>query len=771
MGRPRRASGTTWAAAAVAAVLALPVDAHPTGSPAVDVIVRGGAAAILVGLGARARRWTWFVLLGGVVALDSRPLTLLVVAASLGVALFSTVSGERRKSHGGIVTVLVSVLLYRLPHHASALTTAGVVAATTVPALWSGYRVLPRHRRRVVEALAEGTAVVVGVIVVLFVVAAAQSRSQLRQGVLHIRAGREAATRGNQDEAVQGLDAGALSFSSGRRTLGAWWAQPARFLPVFGPQARALTKATETAKTVTGAAADAASRTDYRRLRAGPGRINLPRLISYRRPLADLTASLGRADRSLRDIDDTWLIAPLRSQVNALSTQLGAARRDASVARRVLRVAPDLLGASGPRRYALWFTTPAESRELGGYLGSFGELTAVDGRIKLARTGRITDLLPATAAELEARRFPGESKLPARYRYYDVPHFLGNATGTEDLGLAAKTFAEVYRRSGGSPVDGIITLDPYALAAILRLTGPVQVEGVPAPLTAENAANFLFREQYAAFGDRAERADFLAAALRATFDQLTSQPLPEPQQLARTLSPLTSQRRLLVSSFDPKDQAMLEDLHLTGAVPKPDGADWLSVTNANANPNKIDAYLQRRIATRVRYDPTTGHTESEVTVTLTNTAPAADLPGGVTANTVGLPPGTNRTFLSVSSPLSLRSASKGGRAAGVEPEADPRLGVTHYGLFVDVPPKGSVVVRLRLRGDLRPSYRYRLTLVDQPLVNPDHLDLAVSGPVAVDSSDADGPFQLRREPGSGVRYRGVAVGGVGVVTARFLGQP
>lgn len=768
--RTRRASGTTVPAMVLAAALAVPVDAHPTGSPVVDVVVRAAAAAVLVGLGARARRWTWFVLLGGVVVLDGRALTLVAVAVGLAVALFSTVSGERRKAHGAIVTVVASVLLYRLPHHASALTTAGVVAAATIPALWSGYHVLPGHRRRVVGAALEATAVALGLVVVLFAVAAAQSRSQVRQGVLHVSAGRDAAQRGDQDEAVRRLEAAAASFASGRRTIGAWWAQPARFVPVLGPQARALTDATGTGKAVTRAAADAAARTDYRKLRSGPGRIDLARLDSFRRPVADLATSLGAADRSLRTIDDTWLVPPLRSQVGDLHDQLRSARRDAGVAQRVLRVAPDLLGASGPRRYALWFTTPAESRELGGYLGSFGELTAVDGRVELARTGRITDLLPTSNEELAARRFPGEADLPARYRYYDVPQFLGNATGTHDLDLAARTFGEVYQRSGGTKVDGVITLDPYALAAILRLTGPVRVEGVPAPLTADNAADFLLREQYAAFGDRAERADFLADALEATFDQLTSQPLPEPQLLARTLAPLTAQRRLLVSSFDDAEQGSLADLHLTGDLPKADGGDWLSVTNANANPNKIDAYLERRIATKVRFDPATGATSSDVTVTLTNTAPAADLPGGVTANTVGLPPGTNRTFLSVASPLTLSSATKDTEPVSVEPELDPWLNVTRYGLFVDVPPQGEVVVRMRLRGTLRPSSRYQLTLVDQPLVNPDRLDVTVTGPQPAGGSEAVGPFRLRLGSGPGVRYRGVAAGGVGQVTVAFSSQ-
>lgn len=767
--RARRINATAIPVAAViAAAAALPADAHPTGSPVVDAVVRMAAAAILVALGSRARRWTWFVLLGGVALLYPRPLALLLVVAGLVVAFVSTMAGQRRKVHGCIVTVIASVLLYRLPDHGDALLTAAAVAAACLPALWSGYRVLPRYRRRVVGGLIEAGLVAFGVVVVLFAVAAAQSRSAFHRGVVEARAGREAAQRGAQDEAVSHLDAAAANFRSGSQTLDAWWARPARLIPALGPQVRAMGAAAGTGRTVTEAAADAASRTDYRKLRAGAGRIDLARLRSFQRPVADLEASLVLANSDLREIDDTWLLAPLASQVDALRDQVGSARRDTDLAGEVLRVAPDLLGASGPRRYALWFSTPSEARELGGYLGSFGELTAVDGRLRLERTGRITDLLPRTEAELAARRFPGEAFLPTRYRAYDVPRFLGNATGTQDFGLAARTFAEVYARSGGNRVDGIIALDPYALAGILRLTGPVAVAGLPAPLTSANAANFLLREQYAAFGDRAQRADFLAEALRATFNRLTARPLPDPQRLAQTLSPLTRQRRLLAWSFRPEAQRVLRRVHLSGETGPRLGGDELSITNANANPNKIDAFLRRRIAAQVRFDPATGQTTSTVTVTMTNTAPAVDLPGGTTSNLFGLPPGTNRTLLTIASPLSLVSAEQDGRPINIETEVDDQ--VARYGVFVDLPPKATVRVRFGLKGTLRPSNRYRLTFIDQPLVNPDHLDVRVSGPARITGSEVSGPFRLSPVEGDDARYRGVAVGGVGNFTVRFLSQ-
>ena len=60
-----------------------------------------------------------------------------------------------------------------------------------------------------------------------------------------------------------------------------------------------------------------------------------------------------------------------------------------------------------PRHYFIAFTQPAEARGLGGFVGNYGELTAIDGDIELTRSGRIRELIAAPGADqrtLAARR-------------------------------------------------------------------------------------------------------------------------------------------------------------------------------------------------------------------------------------------------------------------------------------------------------------------------------------------------------------------------------
>ena len=115
---------------------------------------------------------------------------------------------------------------------------------------------------------------------------------------------------------------------------------------------------------------------------------------------------------------------------------------------------------------------------------------------------------------------------------------------------------------------------------------------------------FLLRDQYVlGADDNEQRIDALAEAARLTFEALLSGVLPEPVTLARDLGPLTSERRLLMWSADPEEQALLERVHMAGRIPPLDGADGWSVTVSNGG-GQQDRQLPGA-PRRLRLDPPT----------------------------------------------------------------------------------------------------------------------------------------------------------------------
>ncbi len=191
------------------------------------------------------------------------------------------------------------------------------------------------------------------------------------------------------------------------------------------------------------------------------------------------------------------------------------------------------------------------------------------------------------------------------------------------------------------------------------------------------------------------------------------------------MDPVVEQGRMLGFSPNPQVEALFRQLGLDGAFPDRHDGDFLSVTQANAGANKIDAYEKRAITYDATYQPDTGEVSAKLTVTLTNEAPARGLSDLVLANIHGLPAGTNQALLTVYSPLALDSATIAGLP--VQSRSVDRFGVHAYVVEVDVPPGGSQVLELQLHGTIQPSREYQLTVARQATVNPDHIDVRLSG--------------------------------------------
>jgi hypothetical protein len=187
---------------------------------------------------------------------------------------------------------------------------------------------------------------------------------------------------------------------------------------------------------------------------------------------------------------------------------------------------------------------------------------------------------------------------------------------------------------------------------------------------------------------------------------------------------------------------------LDGRMP-PLRGDFLAVVTQNSSGNKIDWFLRRSTSSEVRYDPDSGATTSEVTVTLKNLAPRSGEPDVVIG---GLGPdasrrGENRVYLSVYSPLALTHATAAGATLAMKREQE--VGRNVYSAFLTVPAGGELVVRVGLRGEIHSGAGYRLDLRHQALREAE--------PFVVGVTIANGARQIRM--GSLAEDAGLAFGG------------
>lgn len=710
--------------------------AAPTGVPAFDILERAGLAALVTVATAHARRWTWFVLAAGAVVVAGSAFGVMTALAALGItAIHASMSDDADPIVGAAVGALGIQVLLRatlpLPFGGTALVTAVLIGVVAV----SAYRAAgPRVRRRWRRA-GVGVATFVAVAVVVFGVSAWWASGALQRGIDNARAGLEEASDGNQQAAASAWASARGSFDVAHRRLSWPGNRLIRAVPVLSQQAQVVDTAASYGAALTATATRAATAAPYESLRSDAGGFDLDRIASMRAPVAETVLVTGEAVDNLDVVASPWLLGGLRGRVDDYRDELDDAVTQARQALDALDVAPELLGAHGPRRYLVLFANPAESRGMGGFIGSWAQLDAVDGHLELSEQGELNDLNGAT--DWRSRTITGEPDYVARYGRLQPTRFIQNVSASPDFPTVSRVARQLYAQSGGPEVDGVIYIDPIALGALLELTGPVEVDDIPMPLTSDNVADFLMHDQYLGMRDRDDRMDRLSNVAEAAFELLTEGDLPPIDEILDTLSPMVREGRLLLSVTDPTAEAYLERIGLSGSFPAPDGNDLVSVRIANASTNKADYYLDQESTFHVHHDPVSGQTTTALAVTFTNHAPPTGEPGYILGNQDsragredGRPFASDSVVVSIYSPLRPVELNVHGRPQGMQIERELGYWVTSQ--VVTVPAGRSLTLGLLLTGTLDTAGDYELEVLPQAAARPrtDH--------VVVDVVDADG---------------------------------
>ena len=724
-----------WIVAALAAVGAGFSGAEPTGWWLSDLAWSAGFAIVVVLATARARRWTWLVLAGVTATAAHGSGQLAISLVALLIAFLASFFDRQTQDYGPIIGSVVAALclqvLLRLNDIEPTGATALIAFGATLPPLISGYRRASRGARRAFW-WATGCAIVFAFFAAIGLgMATLSARPDLTAGINQAQNGFNAARNGEGEVAARRFGRSAASFGTAHDTLTAPWALPARLVPLLGQQAAAVQIVSAEGAALASSASAAATGADIDELRFNGGALDLDLVASFEQPLRDAEAALSGAAAAVDEVQSPWLVQPLASRVDRFDDEVGDALPDAQIAIQGVSLAPALLGGEGERHYFIAFLTPSETRSLGGFMGSFGELTAIDGDLELTRSGSVEDLeLPA---RINGATLSGPRAFLERYARFDLANYMGDVGLSPHMPDVGQVLSEIYPQAGGHPVDGVITVDPVALEAMLTFTGPITLTGYPEPLTTENAADILLREQYLTFDQRSERKDFLEEATRETFDLLTTGDLPGPRQVTEVLGPMVDQGRLMVYSPTGDEQAFFEEVGLDGAYPLPRGGDMIGLNTNNAANNKIDIFMERTLNYRAEYDPTTGEVEATATIEITNNAPPGGLPdvilssgdrirGGTT------PLGTNGITLFFYTPLELdggvaRSALGEGPLE-LRPESEFDMSV-YSGRF-NIPAGQTLTLELQLSGTIAPSDTYRLTVANQPMVNADTVNVSVT---------------------------------------------
>jgi hypothetical protein len=378
--------------------------------------------------------------------------------------------------------------------------------------------------------------------------------------------------------------------------------------------------------------------------RPSDGTIDLQPLIDARPAVTDAVAAITVAGNDAALIETDGTIEEVRDAVARFSSVVSDAGSALSAVDNAVNLLPTMLGAEGPRDYAVLFQNPAELRSSGGIVGAVALVHTESGSMQLVQQapGAGFPRYPEPVLEL-----PTET----RALYGDITgQFMLNVGLTPNFPLTARLAQEMWRLEFGIQVDGVLSIDPVALSYLLGATGPITLPTGDV-LSSENAVQLLLTDVYQRYEDPKAQDAFFAAAAASVFSAVASGSA-EPVALIQALGKAGSEQRVMVWNTAEQEQAILADTTLAGSLPvSDDNAQRFGVYFNDATGAKMDTYLD--VVTSVgqitcRNDK---RPNFAMEVTLTNTAPAdaaTALPRYVTGGGVyGVTPGNVRTIASV----------------------------------------------------------------------------------------------------------------------------
>lgn len=733
-------------AAAAGAVLA----ASPTGTPVVDQLWCAAFAGFLAWIGAFARREAGLAVAAGAVAAavttTSLALAALAVALTTVGALRPRAASRLKGAAAGAVALSLLTGSGPEPRWLAAATTTALAGAL----VWSGLAGAGRRRRRLVGRGALALGAVGAIAVGLAGLAGVRARPELSRGSDGLRAARAAAAAGDVSTAVSHFRSASGALARAHGYL-ATFALPARAVPAVAQQVSAAEVAADAAADTAGVAGAATADLSLDRLRFQGGAIDLGALAAASAPLGQLADSLDATVRRLQAIDRSLLLAPLSRTLEDATVEATAAGRDATRLQRGLEVAPELLGAHGPRRYLVLFTSPIESRNRFGYPGAYAVLRLDHGRVDFEQAGGITELNLPGGFDRDALDVPPRAR---PYDVYGASALWQSVTIPAHFPAVADVASQLVAQSPVGAVDGVVAADPQALAAVVGLVGDVVLSEPAVSLTAATTADFVNRRQYLEFPElgeqQGERRDLLGAIAEVVGQRLEVVSLPQLSELVDVLSPLLAADHLIIGvppGASPETAAFLAETGADGGLDVE--GDVLHIGHLNSAGNKIDLFLERQVTHDVVV-ARDGSLRADLTLALTNAAPPSGLPDyllGSSALADPLPRGTNRTTLMLYSPHELQTISVDGTPAPFGVLADGNVFV--YQLQLDLGPgqRRMIVARLSGWASTRP---YRLAVLPNGLVNPDDVTVTISdqrsGRSTTDTATVTAPLVL---PGPG----------------------
>jgi hypothetical protein len=482
----------------------------------------------------------------------------------------------------------------------------------------------PRRRTVVVLGLILGG---VGLLALSLTMTVREVRQDLLRGRSAMEQGRAEVFAGDAEAASDSFREGRQLFDRAENRTSGFVFRAVGWLPIVGRTSDAITAVADSAGMAADAAivlSDAAAQIPggLSGLAPSSGRIPIDRFPPLARAAADADELITAAVLRLGEAPTSLLLGPVGPARRDAQSELRDLSETIHTASLLLKGLPTFMGAEDPQTYFFGAQNPAELRGTGGLIGAYSILRIDAGRFHFSPFVPIHNL-----AEPPLRSIPSPNEdYSANYdQFRRGGRFWTSINVMPDFPSVAQAILNSYEAATGTRLDGVILADPFAEAALLEATGPVQLPGYDVEIDAENVVDFTTNEAYSLLTDPVQRKEVLGDVARAAFERFVTQPSPDKLDLAGLLE-AASNRHIQVFSDDPVMQQGFIATPVAGAL-RPLGAndDLVSVVVNSAAGSKVDFYQERSINYDVALSED-GSAAASLDLTLRNDAPVSGQP-------------------------------------------------------------------------------------------------------------------------------------------------
>lgn len=496
----------------------------------------------------------------------------------------------------------------------------------------------------------------------------------------------------------------------------------AKDLPYLGPYLQAQQQALLAADLTANATAHAATATFelYQGLKSVTGELSEP-------PETHFSASAQEFAQAQELVGKAEALGQKQGQK---SSKVGQMSDLIEGGRLLSALMPQITGSGSKKTYLVLVQDNQQLRPGGGVVTAYGRLDFEAGKLKGVEVNDVAKIDSGLGIHVEP---PKELRQDAAIEDW----LLKDASWEPDFPSSARQIEWFYTKETGIRVDGVLALDITALAALLGVSGPLNVPDYGSGVSKDNLAASAMAYTKLAAGE--DKKSFLATVLNQEFTWLFFLPNQNWSGVVSSLGESLAEKHAAVYLDDPKLFAYLAAQNWAAVLPRPqlqtkegELQDLLAVVEANMGGNQVNYYLERswQLATNIDKE---GQVSHRLKVNYTNRSPESS-PGGSYKNRV-------RLYLPFGARINRVLVGESDITAQLSSFSD--YGRSGYSLIFEIAPKETkaMVVDYQLSGNLTFAQNqaiYRLDLIKQLGTAQDPLEWKLTFPSSYQLISDDG---------------------------------